>query len=530
MPVKKEIWELSGWKGLRAIDDGPACPPQFVTDCRNVDFIEGTIRKRKGFVAQINYGAKIHHLGDFQSVAGFGGTAPEDRKRTIVVAGGNLLVVKWLFFDVSGTFSTTATPHYQCSSNNGACYLSNETDNIPKLLCYVDGVGWVFRDATLSAPTGAPSVAAGATGSLTGTYSALYTYIDIFGNESNPSEESGSIQITGGGIDVGVTGSADPTVNQVGVYVLSDASDEYKFVGTHSNTTGTYSFTGSDAMILGGDNVEYNHYPCPKGRFVTIFSDMFVVAGGDEKPDQINVSNWLFHRQFDLGEDFDRVTSEDAQPIVGLVPLYGELVVAKADSQFIASGADNSVFRSRPYNLDYGVVHGKAMAPFLKKIVYISDSGIYIDGGGIPHELTRLVKQAYQRQNWRNLFLKESPRVHIGHDKNYKRMLFAQRRGELEDTGECDSMMVYDYIEDWWTIYDCVYEDFSVTCTAQIEDPYDLEFLYGGMADGTVFIFSPVYGGTNYDYFLDANPPTPSIPTPWAHWEFEEEPIPYGGD
>ena len=291
-------YELSGWRGLDTQPNLADKDPHFLEDCQNIDFDDrGVIAKRRGVLQNSTYSGRINMIYDFQSQIGFENSS--DKQRVLIAHGEILtLVTGWGGGSqtTSDTFDITNAIHYACSSNNGVCYISNENSGVPKMLAYVNG-SWVFQSAELDAPAAAPTLAVGDTGSLTGSFQAIYSYNDIFGNESNPSDESDSIDLAENVLNVGVVASSDPTIESISVYVLSPSYTTFKYVGTYSNTTGTISVSVSDAQIGGGDDAEYNRYPCPEGRYVRIFNDMLIAAGGDEIPDQVFCSNWRFHRQ-----------------------------------------------------------------------------------------------------------------------------------------------------------------------------------------------------------------------------------------
>lgn len=265
----------------------------------------------------------------------------------MIVAGDVLYVVR--AFDTSNasveaTFSVTGTYHYAVNDDVGACYVSNEFGGVPKLLAYVDGA-YIYQDATLAPPAVGPDIAAGASDGLTGTFSALYTYVDLWGNESARSPVSTELSLSGTLLSVSVTWSTDPTIDYIAVYVLGPMMSEYQLSGTFSNTTGTYSHTITMDQLMAGAFAPENIQPVPDGRYVTIHEDMLLIAGDPDVPDTVWCSNRKFHRQF--SDDVGRATTGDGQPVVGFGKTYDRTVVVKSNSVHMVEGMSETEFRTR---------------------------------------------------------------------------------------------------------------------------------------------------------------------------------------
>ncbi|HCV42630.1 MAG TPA: hypothetical protein DGH68_04030 [Bacteroidetes bacterium] len=511
MPVPTLVYELKNWKGLNTLPSVADKDPQYVENCQNVDFDdEGVISKRRGCRRVLNRGARINCLYDFQKSAGFGdGT----NSKVLVFSGVTLALIHQFdeYNTLTATFSVSNVGHYCCASNNGACYVSNDNGGVPKMLCKV-GSSWVYQSSALVEPGNVPALATGGTGSLSGSYQAQYTYIDMLGNESNPSPESMVKDLAGQNLNVGIVASSDPSVSAIGIYVLTPNVETYRYVGTSSNTTTTYSVSVTDATIESGDELVETSYQTPSGRYVCIFNDMLLVAGGDEQPDQVYVSNWMFHRQFSLGTDYDRVTSNDGQPVRGFGYLYSDLIVAKADSLHQASGADNTVFHTRSYNQDYGALGQYSITGFQKRLVFYSDDGIYVDSGSNPEELSRVIRTTMRNLNPVALFRRPSKQV-SAHYKYYKKLLFAVRMNQATE-GENDSILVYNYELNTWTIY----KGIEATALATIEVSDDYEFLYGGDSLGNVYQFTPPNSGWNSDNITGSTASISAFAeTPWIN-------------
>lgn len=485
LPLRE--YELSGWKGLNTLPTITDKDPHYVEDCQNVDFDDnGVIAKRRGCLQVAAFSGRINHISDFESQQGF--TNATDRHRVVVVSGAVLSVCDKLqagsTISISATFTATNALHYAAVSNNGACFISNENGGAPPfVLCYTGGA-WQYTSAALSAPA-APAVAVGSTGSLTGVYGARTSYNDIFGNESAMSAASSGVTLSGNNLSVVIVPSADPTVSDVNVYLLSPSGTTYKWVSTVSNTTGTFSFTGTDAIIASGADAEYDRFPCPSGKYVAFFNGMLIVAGDTVLPDLVWVSNWGFFRQFSSGTDYARAQSADGQPVRGFGRMYEDLVIAKADSLFLAQGKDNTTFNAVPHNQEYGVLGQPSVSNFRQRLVFFSDDGIYVDNGLVPEEVSLPVREFLRNLDARNLNT-VPPKQVCANYKYYKKILFAVRETKGAG-GENDAVYVWNYELNTWTRY----TGMSCCYLAQSKNADDYEYLFGGDSNGNIFQFTP---------------------------------------
>jgi hypothetical protein len=516
--IPVQILELSGWRGLDTQSPITDTDPHFLADCQNIDFDdEGVIAKRRGMQkvnVTLSGSGGCNLIYDFYSQQGF--ISPSDGQRVIIIKGSTLNVIQSFSLagmTTSATFAATDALHYGTSANNGVCFISNENGGAaPKLLCY-NGSQWVYRSAELTAPASAPSLVAGSTGSFTGTFTAIYTYMDIFGNESNPSPEpTVGVSLTGKNLNVGVTASADTTVDTIAVYVLAPSLSTYRLAGTTSNTSGTYSTSLTEATLGSSPEVVFDNFSCPYGKYVRIFNDMLIVGGDPTLPDLIYCSNWLFPRQFNLGTDFDRVGSCDGQAVKGFGSLLTDMVVAKQNARFLASGPDNTTFHTRQYDQDYGILGQPSMVSISKKNIFFSDDGVYLDPGNVPQEISRRIRPTLRQLNPANLSV-IPPKQFTAVYKYYKKILFAVR--EATGAGPNDTLLVYNYELDTWTKYKGV----QVQYIAPVHVSQNYELLYGGDSSSNVFLFSPPNGGSpNSDNHTGS---TVSISayaeTPWIH-------------
>ena len=189
MALPFETVEISNWIGLDTRENIAGKDPQRVEDCQNVDFDNGVICKRRGTVNVLAAAGsgRVNLLYDFQSQQGF--TTSVLEHRIVVSRSDSLSVYQEDFSTLDATFSVSNCNHYAVSSDNGACIITNENATEPKVLGYSKLFEeWFYSSMTLETPSSA-SFTFTNTGFGSGdTWSVCVTYVDQWGNESNPSE------------------------------------------------------------------------------------------------------------------------------------------------------------------------------------------------------------------------------------------------------------------------------------------------------------------------------------------------------
>jgi hypothetical protein len=375
------------------------------------------------------------------------------------------------------------------------------------------GLNWIYQSAAFPGPPSAMAVAAGATGSLSGSYSAVVTDIDRWGNESNGSPDSAEVALSGQQLLVTVTSCTDPSVTLRGIYVLSPKFNTYRFVGTHSNTnvTSTYTVSLTDTEIGSGDELVTTNDPMPAAKYLKYFNDMLIVAGDRSSPDKVIPSNPMFHRQFDPNA-FSRVVTGDGQPIKGFGEYFGNVIVGKSDSYYIGSGDESGNFRTKLYNPEKGMIGQPSIISFLKRLCFFADDGIYSDAGNLPVEMSKIIRHKIQALNNSNLTV-TPPKQVSAHSKYYKRLMFSVR--EASGQGENDAILVYNYESETWTIYRGV----EAVAFGLIRNNQDRQYLWGGDSKGKVYRFKHpadnlpnIDSHQGYDNAIDAY-----FVTPWIH-------------
>ncbi len=496
MPLPTQIVELSQFGGLDSYNPDTDMDPHDFAAIQNVVTDEGgALSKRRGAAkVTINVGAgPVNMLYDLQIQAGINGVAA-DRIRTVIASGTTLYVVK--LFNLGGqtieaTFSTSNALHYAVTDAAGACYISHEESAVaPKLLCNIAGT-WRYVPSTLLAPAAAP-VVSGTTGSHTGTYSAIYTYQDIYGNESNPSPESSGVNLAAQNLNVVVLASSDVTVSQINVYVLAPSLSNYHLSGTITNANGTFTHTISDSELLANDEAEYDHFPAPVGKYLAMYNDMLLIAGDPNVPDLVWASHPQFHRQFASAEDYARADSGDGQPIRGFGRAYDLAAIGKSDSLFSADGNSQTALSLRRIDGEYGVLGQPSMVFIGNRLVFFSDDGVYAHDTLKPEELTQKIRNTLRTLYSGNLAV-VPPKQYSANYKYYKQLLFAVR--ETASAGENDTLLVYSYERGTWTRW----KGNAPRVIGSVQNADDYEFLYGGDSAGNIWRYDPPNVSNNND-------------------------------
>jgi len=133
--------------------------------------------------------------------------------------------------------------------------------------------GGSVRDWTPAAPTSAPTIAAGAAGSLSGDYYVYITFTTAYGHESNPSPITAVVTLAAEQISLtGIPTSPDAQVSARRIYVqggtLGAAYLAYE-LGNNSSTSLSFD-TAEDLLTqLGNPILELDHFEAPRARGLT---------------------------------------------------------------------------------------------------------------------------------------------------------------------------------------------------------------------------------------------------------------------
>jgi len=200
-------------------------------------------------------------------------------------------------------------------------------------------VGW-----GITAPTSAPTLAAGAASSLSGVYKVKYTYArqsgDTVYHESNPSDASNTLTVTSTDISVtGLTDSTDPQVTHKRLYRTVNSGSTYLFHGWVIAGTPTSTMGLADSAL--GAALEEDNDPPPDSFWATAHQEhvffldprnpSYLWWSKRYRPESVPSDNYL-----DIG------TADN--PLNGLVSMVGLLGVFTPKTKYRILGNATSGF------------------------------------------------------------------------------------------------------------------------------------------------------------------------------------------
>ncbi len=287
-----------------------------------------------------------------------------------------------------------------CSGFSGTAFMEMETAK--SRLHGVNGTQSFVYDGTtaftalgLTAPSSAPSVAAGGAGPLTGSFRYKVTFTYGARGESNPGPTSGTVVLAAQeasltSIPLGGTGCTARDI-----YRTTNGGATWYWVATISNnSTTTYTDSTLDSAL--GDEVETNHDAPPPAKYLRWWKNMMAYAGNPSAPKRVYLSligqpeavPALTH-YIDVPVAGDEVT--------GLGIAGDDLIVFTNASFFALSGGSVETFRFRIVEQSIGCTAPRSVAIhgggtyflFYEKVyrtmggpaVYLSDN---VDSGWVP--------------------------------------------------------------------------------------------------------------------------------------------------
>ena len=230
---------------------------------------------------------------------------------------------------------------------------------------FSNGVCWHDDLSTLTklgitAPTGTPAIAAGASNGITATsIKAYYTFVHESGGvkiqESNPSPISNTLSALSNQ-DIAysnIDGSAEARVTHVYLYRSDTGDPVYRFdkkitIGTTSTTSTNPTLSLSQTVVLpqtSSGNVDvYARGVPPYCCFVKIYHDRAWYAGDPTYPQRIWYSRLAEPESVDVrtgtiaGQKGDYFDTRDGEAITGLSVVSDQLVVFTAKSTYVIQG------------------------------------------------------------------------------------------------------------------------------------------------------------------------------------------------
>lgn len=276
-----------------------------------------------------------------------------------------------------------------------------DATNVPKKS--IDGTTWTQLGIT--APSGAPTLAAVAGGSLIDahTYEVSYTY--AASGSTHPAAESNegataTQAVAGANLTVRVTiaTSSDPQVDTINVYVRDVTAGESvrRYAGTRANTAGTVDITSNNWDGL-------TEAPTRKGvppalAFAVFWKNRWWAVDADDRT--ILRFTEVFEPQSYPTNYYIQIPFTRGDEIAGVAALGDVLVIfGKSKQAFLIIGQTSLDFEVRPSSaVEAGVFGFRALDVVEQGIVRAAAQGVYIFDGATDRLLSNDIDD-----DWRDM-------------------------------------------------------------------------------------------------------------------------------
>jgi hypothetical protein len=235
--------------------------------------------------------------------------------------------------------------------------------------------------------------AAGASGALTGTYTWKVTFVAANGEESDGSNDSGSVPLSAqqGTLTSLPTGDARTTARNI--YRKGNTLTSHYLVGTiNDNVSTTFSDNQTDAaaltagVILAGDVP--GDYPNTRigslnVRFPVLHYDrIFWIVPGTNKLVWSKPLNGFAYPSINF------LNVGDSKPCSRIVSIFGELIIIKTDSIWRLTGTDESSFDLSQTPSAVGTDQPFTVVANPDKIIFANRWGLWVFNGYTSQPLT----------------------------------------------------------------------------------------------------------------------------------------------
>jgi hypothetical protein len=490
--------QTSGVLGLQANLDKKNNPYLATDDMWEVQGFypkEGNSLTKRGGFARFNQtqlsisGTPATFTGIFEYTPSSGATREQiATTATAFYKFGDPAAYVWNAMDMSNIPAMAADPTYTKAAMDGAIledilYMGNGTDGNVQYDGLHSGGGKLYKMG-IDAPTGAATYASDTSGgSLTTAkaYQYVYTYVDRFGRESNPSPASASHTVTSPNLTVhltGLTASSDAQVTDKNIYRTTGDGAVFLYLDTITNVTTTYTDTTADVDLAEEVEMFANGVP-PKFSMIEIYRGVAFMAGGTNKS-RVYFS-WPGNPAAVDSNDFRDLDPNDGDVITGIHKFQNTLIVTKNNSVWILTGEDRNTFGFEKRVTSAGAVSNTCIleVPTKNYVVMLSNHPrFFLFDGTIaaPHaaEIEPLL---------RNLNLSQLHRI-VGAvipSQNQCRWIVPSTTGKAY----CDKMIWYDYVLDKWGTTDLPNTIASHCATMRDVDGI-VKFYLCGMYDATI--------------------------------------------
>lgn len=361
--------------------------------CKNVTFgsIYG-VEARKGFSKKIRTSTGSTITGIYQLKRSNG------TQYNLFTSGVNVNL--WTSYTAYSSIIAGRTPdvYYDFATLNDYAFL---VDGVDPNLKY-DGTNVYALGVPPAVRPSAPIAVPGAAGVLTGAYQYAYTWVNLDGEESNPSLLSAVVNPAAQQVDLnGVTVSPVPAIGVqqiVGRNIYRTEAGGTKFyllqpiLGTPSindNVTATFNDNFPDSSL--GIELEFDNDIPPVLSMIETHKDR--LFGVDPSfPSNLLFSKLYRHDQWPINNSIP-VGLDDGDVITALVSFFDQLVIFKRKSIYVLSGDNELNFNLQKAQTDdrIGALNNRVPAVIGNKIYFLSERGIYsFDGLRITYESVKI--------------------------------------------------------------------------------------------------------------------------------------------
>lgn len=240
------------------------------------------------------------------------------------------------------------------------------------------------------APPGAASVAVGAGGALTGTYTYKVTFVTSDGRESDLGTASSTVTPGAQKVDLTNIPTGDSKTAQRYIYRKGVALARYYKVATIAdNTTTTYTDNQTDTAtltdgILGAGEADDDEPNTRLGSSATVkypalfYDRMFWV---DQTSGSVNKLIWSKPTNPFAYPAVNYIEVGDAKPVYRIVPFLDDLIIFKSDSIWRLSGSDEDTFSLFKTPANVGTDAPWSIVKLQDRIVFANEHGIWFFDG-----------------------------------------------------------------------------------------------------------------------------------------------------
>lgn len=324
----------------------------------------------------------------------------------------------------------------------------------------------------IDAPVAAPTDGGAAAGAMAGgNYQWMYTFVDAYGNESNPSPASASIVVINGRI-INIAVSADPQVVDRNIYRTTvGPGGVYYFAGSAGdNTAVTYTDLLNDTGL--GTEVDYDNDKPPIFRYVATHKNRLFGV------DAVVLCRLWISKEFQPGQapllNFIDISPDDGDIITGIVSFFDQLVIFKRNSIYVLSGNTENEFAIQRAATDsrIGCVAFRTAKVVDNRLFFLSERGVYAFDGLRTQYLSERIEPAFDRNTSNTTMVFNWVQESLSCALNYKNgsrnwyILAVPTGSETHNS----YIWIYDYVLDYWAPFDRIYPD-SMAIVTESNEP-----------------------------------------------------------